>query len=185
MKMSSKFLVTSVLSAFSSLAFAQTFPAAQAVAPGCADKKIKWDVTTDRSKHPIATPDPGKALVYFLQDDANFQNSPKPTTRFGLDGNWVGATQSNAYFYVSVDPGEHHLCAGWQSWVGVGEGHTSAADHFSAEAGRSYFFIVRNFYTNSVHEPPNGANMKLEQVNGDEGQLLMSKFGFSTSHARK
>ena len=180
-----KFLAASLLSAFSTLTFAQTFPSAQAAAPGCGDKKIKWDVTTDRSIHPVATAGPGKALVYFLQDDANFQSSPKPTTRFGLNGSWVGATQSNAYFYVSVDPGEHHLCAGWQSWVGVGAGHTSAADHFTAEAGRSYFFIVRDFYTDNVHEPANLANMKLEQVNGDEGQLLMSKFGFSTSRARK
>jgi hypothetical protein len=185
MKMFSKFLVASILSAFSSLTFAQTFPTSQAVVPGCGDKKIKWDVTTARSKHPTATPDPGKALIYFLQDDTNFQSAPKPTTRFGLNGDWVGATQYNAYFYVSVDPGEHHLCAGWQSWVGVSAGHTSAADHFTAEAGKSYFFIVRNFYTNNTHEPTNVANMKLEQVNSDEGQLLMSKFGFSTSHARK
>jgi hypothetical protein len=184
-KMFSKLLITLLFSAFSTLAFAQTFPTSQAVVPGCGDKKIKWDVATDRSKHPTGTADPAKALVYFLQDDANFQSAPKPTTRFGLNGNWVGATQFNAYFYVSVDPGEYHLCAGWQSWVGVGEGHTSAADHFTAEAGRSYFFIVRNFYTANVHEPANVANMKLEQVNGDEGQLLMSKFGFSTSGARK
>jgi hypothetical protein len=182
MKMSSKFLAASIFSAFSSLTFAQTFPPAQAVAPGCGDKKIKWDVTTDRSKHPIATPDAGKALVYFLQDDANFQSSPKPTTRFGLNGNWVGATQSNAYFYVSVDPGEQHLCSGWQSWIGVGAGHTDAADHFTAEAGKSYFFVARNYYANLDHGP---ANMKLEKINSDEAQLLMSKFGFSTSHARQ
>jgi hypothetical protein len=86
---------------------------------------------------------------------------------------------------VLVDPGEQHLCAGWQSWIGVGQGHTSAADHFTAEAGKSYFFIVRNVYTNNGHEPADIANMKLEKINSDEGQLLMTKFGFSTSQPRK
>jgi hypothetical protein len=185
MKMLPKLLITLLFSAFSTITFAQTFPASQAVSPGCGDKKIKWDVSTNRSKHPVATPDTEKALVYFLQDDANFQSAPKPTIRFGLNGNWVGATQGNAYFYIPVDPGEYHLCAGWQSWIGVTPGHTDAADHFTAEAGKSYFFVARNVYTNDVHNPANIANMKLEQVNEDEGQLLMTKFGFSSSHARK
>ena len=180
MKMFSKLLITLLFSAFSTLTFAQTFPTSQVVVPGCGDKKIKWDVTTDRSKHPIATAEPGKALVYFLQDDTNFRATPRPTTRFGLNGSWVGATQANAYFYVSVDPGEQHLCASWQSWTQAG--HTAAADHFLAEADKSYFFVVRNLYINVDHGPP---SMKLELVNSDEGQLLISKFGFSTSRARK
>jgi len=137
MKMFSKLLITLLFSAFSTLTFAQTFPTSQVVVPGCGDKKIKWDVTTDRSKHPIATAEPGKALVYFLQDDTNFRATPRPTTRFGLNGSWVGATQANAYFYVSVDPGEQHLCARWQ--LGAQAGHTAAADHFLAEADKSYF----------------------------------------------
>jgi hypothetical protein len=109
MKMFSKLLITLLFSVFSTLTFAQTFPSSQAVVPGCGDKKIKWDVAADRSKHPIAAPEPGKALVYFLQDDTNFQVTPRPTTRFGLNRSWVGATPANAYFYVSVDPGEQHL----------------------------------------------------------------------------
>jgi len=175
-----KFLAASLLSAFATHTFAQTFPTAQAVSPSCGDKKVKWDVTTDRSKHPFATPESGKALVYFLQDDTNYQGTLRPTTRFGPNGSWVGATQANAYFYVSVDPGEQHLCASWQSWAPVG--HTAAADHFLAEADKSYFFVVRDLYINADHGP---ANMKLELINNDEGQLLISKFGFSTSHARK
>jgi hypothetical protein len=92
-------------------------------------------VTTDRAEHPIAHAEPAKALVYFLQHDTNFQSTPRPTTRFGLNGAWVGATQANACFYVSVDAGEQHVCASWQSWAPVG--HAAAADHFLAEAGKS------------------------------------------------
>lgn len=119
---------------------AQNAPTETAAAPGCGAENIKFDVTTDRSKHPFVKPEPGKALVYFLQDDSYFQSRPRPTTRFGLDGNWVGATQSNSYFYASVGPGEHHLCAGWQSFVGFNVAQKSAAAHFNAEAGGRLFF---------------------------------------------
>src|SRR5947209_17835484 len=104
--------------AFATISFAQNAPTGTAAAPGCGAENIKFDVTTDRSKHPFVKPEPGKALVYFLQDDSYFQSRPRPTTRFALDGNWVGATQANSYFYASLDPGEHHLSAAWPSFVG-------------------------------------------------------------------
>jgi hypothetical protein len=41
---------------------------------------------------PPSQPESGKALVYFIEDDSTFNSSPKPTTRAGIDGNWVGVT---------------------------------------------------------------------------------------------
>jgi hypothetical protein len=172
------------LFAFTTTAFAQSTPPGTAVPPGCGADNTKFDVKTDRSQHPLAKPEPGKALVYFLQDDAYFQSAPRPTTRFGLDGNWVGATQANSYFYVSVDPGEHHLCAGWQSFVGFNVARKSAAAHFTAEPGGVYFFVV-NDHADRGGESQRPAGMKLSPLDGDEAQLLMTKFGFSTSRARK
>jgi hypothetical protein len=173
-----------LLFAFTTIAFAQSTPPGTAVPPGCGAESTKFDVKTDRSQHPLAKPEPGKALVYFLQDDAYFQSAPRPTTRFGLDGNWVGATQANSYFYVSVDPGEHHLCAGWQSFVGFNVARKSAAAHFTAEPGGVYFFVV-NDHADRGGESQRPAGMKLSPLDGDEAQLLMTKFGFSTSRARK
>ena len=163
------------------VAAAQGKPMPTAAAPGCGIDNVKFDVQTDRSQHPLAKPEPGKALVYFLQDDGYFLSRPRPTTRFGLDGNWVGATQANAYFFVSVDPGEHHVCAGWQSFVGFTTGQKSAAAHFTAEAGNAYFFLVKDYFV----ENRGPAGMELSPVDSDEGQLLMSKFGFCTSHPRR
>lgn len=164
------------------IGIAQDRPVASATAPGCGADNVKFDVKTDRSQqHPLSKPEPGKALVYFLQNDTYFLSRPRPTTRFGVDGNWVGATQSNAYFYVSVDPGEHHICAAWQSFVGVYTGQTSAAAHFTADHGGTYFFTVRDHFVEN-HGP---AGMTLSPVDVDEGQLLMSQFGFSTSHPKK
>src|SRR5882762_1272192 len=182
-----KDLTALLLFAFATASFAQNAPTAAAAAPGCGAENTKFDVKTDRSQHPFVKPEPGKALVYFLQDDAYFQSVPRPTTRFGLDGNWVGATQANAYFYVSVDPGEHHLCADWQSFVGFNVAQKSAAAHFTAEAGGVYFFVVndRADAAGEHGEQQRPAGMKLSALDSDEGQLLMSKFGFSTSRVRK
>jgi hypothetical protein len=172
------------LFAFAATSFAQNAPTETAAPPGCGAENTKFDVKTDRSQHPFVKPEPGKALVYFLQDDSYFLSVPRPTTRFGLDGNWVGATQANSYFYASIDPGEHHLCAGWQSFVGFNVARKSAAAHFTTEAGHIYFFVV-NDHADSGAEHQRPAGMKLSPLDSDEAQLLMSKFGFSTSRVRK
>jgi len=83
-------------------------------APGCGPANVKFNVKADREKLALPAADSTKAVVFFLQDDVKFESKPRPTTRFGIDGNWVGATQANSYFLVFVDPGEHHLCASWQ-----------------------------------------------------------------------
>jgi hypothetical protein len=159
----------------------QTPPYSTAAAPGCGTGDVKFSVNTERSRHPFVKPDPGETIVYFLQDDSNFRSTPRPTTRFGLDGTWVGATHANSYFYVSVKPGEHHLCAGWQSFV-LPYGKSAAALHFSAESGETYFFVVQNHAGQHQQIP---AGMDFSPLESDEAQLLMSKLGYSTSRPKK
>lgn len=109
-------------------------------APGCGPENVKFDVKTESKQHPMPAPEAGKALIFFLQDDAKFESRPRPTTQFGIDGAWVGATQANSYFYVSVDPGEHHLCANWQSFVGACHtSHRSASFHRRGRKGLLLF----------------------------------------------
>jgi hypothetical protein len=179
--MNMKTVLAIFLLSFATASLAQTAPVEQTAAPGCGKDDVKFDVKTEKSQHPFAKPDPGKPLVYFLQDDTDFLSNPRPTTRFSLDGSWIGATHSSSYFYVSVDPGEHHLCAGWQSFVGLTAGQKSAAARFNADAGGIYFFVVRN-HAMQEREP---AGMKLRTLDPDEAQLLMSKYAFSTSRAKK
>jgi hypothetical protein len=177
-----KTLPTLFLFLFATTTFAQNAPPQSAAAPGCGTDNTKFDVKSDRSQHPFLNPAPGKALIYFLQDNTYFESRPRPTSRFGIDGRWIGATQSNAYFYLSVDPGEHHLCADWQSfYIVTASGLRSAAAHFTAESGGIYFFIVRNRF---IRE--HGIlGMKLEALDSDEAQLLMSRFALSTFHPKK
>ena len=163
-----------------SFAFAQDKPSATATAPGCGLANTKFEVKTDSQQHPIAQPESGKALLYFIEDDTSFSSRPKPTTRLGIDGNWAGATQGNSYFYLSITPGEHHLCASWQSRVLLFSERKAAAAHFTAEAGRVYYYRVKNIWGQY-----SAADISLEPLDSDEGQLLMSKFAFSTFHPQK
>src|SRR5262245_9812380 len=170
-----KIILPVLLFAFAGTASAQSAKIRTPAAPGCGSIDTKFDVQTKRSQHPLATPDAGKALVYFLQDDSYFFTRPRPTTRFGLNGSWIGATQANAYFYVPVDPGEHHICADWQFIGQFVTGPRTAALHFTAEPGGIYFFVVEDHFTQD-REP---AAMKLLPLDADEAQLRMSRFGLS------
>ncbi|HET7106121.1 MAG TPA: hypothetical protein VFI38_04870 [Candidatus Acidoferrum sp.] len=176
-----KTLLMILFLSFATTTFVQAQSVEQAVAPGCGKDDVKFDVKTDKSQHPFPKPDPGKALVFLLQDDTDFLSSPRPTTRFGLDGAWIGATHSSSYFYVSLDPGVHHLCAAWQSFVGLTTGQKTAAAQVNAAAGGIYFFVVRN-HAMQEHVP---AGMKLRPLDPDEAQLLMSKYAISTFSAKK
>ena len=165
------------LTASAVLAQAQT--PGKHLAPSCGPDEVKFEVKTEKNSHPIGQPDGGKALVYFLEDDSEFGSFPRPTTRAGVDGEWVGATHGNSYFYFFVDPGERHLCAGWQTWVGPGVdvAHKTAVAHFTAEPGGVYYFLVRNIFRRGDDRPP---LIKLEPLDSDEGRFLASKYSFST-----
>jgi hypothetical protein len=151
-------------------------------APGCGPSDVRFDVKTATGQHALPAPDSGKALIIFLQDDARFESIPRPTTRFGIDGTWVGATHSNSYFYTSVVPGEHHLCANWQSkGVLIGASRSTAAMQFIAEAGKIYSFRARDYLNKD--RPP--AEVKLEAIDNDEAQILMNSFELSSSRPKK
>lgn len=174
------FLVCSL--ALSSIAAA---PGCAQDAPGCGSANVKFDVKTGHEKPAAPAPASTKAVVFFLQDDVKFESRPRPTTRFGIDGNWVGATQANSYFFVSVDPGEHHLCASWQNRVSVGIPlRPTAALHFNAEAGKTYYFRAKDIGRGSPSPSPI-AEVILEKMDSDEAQVLMGSFEYSTSAPKK
>lgn len=178
-----KIALAVLLLAVSFPAFAQDNPLG---APGCGPADAKLGVKTDAKVHPNPDPDAGKALVFFLQDDEKFGSRPRPTTRFGIDGAWVGATQANSYFFVTVDPGEHHLCADWQNRVSlVVPTRPTAAAHFTAEAGKAYYFRARDIaITDHSGALTSDPEVKLEPVDSDEALILMNSFALSTSKAK-
>jgi hypothetical protein len=151
-------------------------------APGCGPDTAKFAVETDAGAT-VAKPEPGKALIYFIEDDSKFGSFPKPTTRMGVDGKWVGATHGNSYMAFSVDPGEHHVCASWQFGVILGKGKMASAAHFTAEPGGVYYFEVTNTFLRGENSAI--TDMRLKPLDSDEGQLLANKYAASVSKPKK
>jgi hypothetical protein len=152
--------------------------------PGWGPASEKFELkTTPNTSQPDPAPVPGKALVYFVQDDRYFLSRPRPTVKWGIDGAWVGATRSNTYFPLVVDPGEHHLCVQWQTAVIVSESRQTAVAHFNAEPGRVYYFRAQNLYLRD--RDFSTAAVNLEPVDSDEGALLASQSGLSIATLKK
>jgi len=79
----------------------------------------------------------------------------------------MGATNGDSYFYFSVDPGVHHLCATTQ-FGGSPEELSTAVLHFTAEAGGVYYFEMKN-----LSWPGTGcARCKFSPLDSDEGKFL-------------
>lgn len=136
-------------------------------AAACGPRDVQFEVKVDRSQHPLPEPPDGKALVYVVSQDLH--------NNIGVDGKWVGANDSRTYFFVEVEPGVHHLCAyaiyGRTSWLSL---HS-----LQAKAGDTYYFL-----TFPIGNGGPGGRYSLEQLDPDEGQYLVSKNRFATSHAR-
>ncbi len=149
-----------------------------ALAAACGPKGTSFDVKLDRSQHALAQPEPGKALVYFIQDFGNVNCLGScMTTKIGLDGAWVGANQDNSYFYVSVEPGEHHVCANPQSHVGR-ISRIVALAHFTAEPGKVYYFRAR------ATMGGNQILFDLDPVDSEQAKYLISSYPLSTAHPK-
>ena len=117
-------------------------PAQPVDANSCGPETAEYTVDRDDSQPAPTDPEPGKALVFVVDDyKGALEAAGIPTIRIGLDGNWVGANRGKSYIYFSVDPGEHRLCAaGERTDKALANQRTQA--HFTAEPGRLYYFRI-------------------------------------------
>jgi hypothetical protein len=161
-----KVLLAVLLLASSSMTQSKAAPANPEAA--CGAGGVEFNVKSDlHGQHsPIA--DPSKALVYFVETPNVELFSGTPTVRIALDGAWVGANHGDSYFFVSVEPGEHHLCASWQS--SVASQQLVALNSLSVESGKTYCFRTRVTGDDRV-----GYSLDLAKTNSDEAQLLIAR----------
>ena len=149
----------------------------------CGPLDVRFDAQTAAGQPP-AQPEPGKALVYVIED---FKKAPgesrNPTIRVGLDGAWIGAMRANSYIFFSVDPGEHHLCTSWQSHL-KRLSSLASFSHVTAEAGNTYYFRARITYVSAGHDVAS-MDLNLESVDPDEGRFLVASNRMSNSHPQK
>ncbi len=148
---------------------AQDQPRPAVAARACGPENADFKVKRDDSRHTLAAPEPGKARIYFIQEIGEISClGGCVKTKIGIDGAWVGVVQRNSYFSVSVDPGEHHLCAT--------PGRMTALAHITAEAGKSYYFRTRAFLTNEQNL------FDFVPIDSDEAEYLIARYPLSVSH---
>ena len=151
-------------------AFGQDKAAVSATEAGCGPQDARFEVKSDESQHPTPTPEDGKALIYFVADG-------HLTNPFGVDGKWVGAVNGGRYFFVPIEPGEHHVCAMLQSFL-TERGPRVSVHSLKAEPGGSYYFRTRMVGISS------GFVLHLDQWDSDEGRWFVAWSKFSTSHPK-
>lgn len=153
------------------------------LAPSCGPKAINFRVKLDTSQHPPKPIEPGKAIVYFIQDDGPLGMEQHFTVKIGINGAWVGAYKNNSYFSLPVEPGEHHVCANLQSDSSV-EGLVALA-HFTAEPGKVYYFRTRLLDEQQGVLYPDPPILDIDSLDSDEAQYLITYYPVSVSYAKK
>ena len=167
---------------FSVSAFAQDLSVA-ATESACGPSNVQFVIKTSNNQHELAQPDPGKALVYVVEDQ-KFKVVNDVTTRIGVDGTWVGANRGNSYLSFLVEPGKHHLCTDWISGF-LPNGHLVSLTSFTAESGDVYYLRARTSASPTSGKAGAGASIDLDFVNEDEGRLLVASSGLSLSQQKK
>lgn len=135
----------------------------------CGTSAGEFHIKTKPGLHP-AQAEAGKALLYFIEKDEDTLIAP--TTRVGLDGAWVGGTRGDSYFFFSVAPGVHHLCA-------MTDAETVLA-HFTAKEGEVYYFLVKNIVINRGTWTSSN-DVTFGPLDSDEGQMLVDRDEYATT----
>jgi hypothetical protein len=159
---------------FTASAFAQSQDASPRAA--CGQENVSFKVKLNDAPQAPTQPDPGKALIYFIHESGEASLVAYPTTKVALDGAWIGANHNDSFFFVSVDPGEHHICATLQSSFFAGGLELA---HLSAEAGKTYYYRTRFIVSRNVEL------LDLQQIDADQGKYLAASFPLSVSKPKK
>ncbi len=130
---------------------------------GCGPQKTQFEVKLDDPDQGVIAPSAGKARVYVIEVVG--ANNTGATTRVGVDGNWVGANTGKGYITFEVDPGDHNICADWQS-IQKGRQLEGGAMAIRAEEGRTYYFVLGVL--------AQALDFSLTEADEAEGQWLLS-----------
>jgi hypothetical protein len=174
---------------FAAVALAQDPSAITSAESACGSREIKFDAKLAANQHPTPQPEPGKALVYVIEDlgqcsgcsagsNSFFTQVDHALTRVGMDGSWAGANHGSSYIFFAADPGEHHLCINWQSRLEI-RSRAFAMANFRAEEGKTYYFRERVFPGHDDY------SFDLDPLNDDQGKYLIAISAFSASHPKK
>jgi len=166
------------LIAFTMALSAQDASVVAAAAPACGPMDATFEVQKDGSHHATMQPEPGKALVYMVQEDCVGLGCP--STKVAVDGTWMGANLNKSYFSFATNPGVHHVCVTLRSRSSIAPRFVGLL-HFTAEAGESYYFRTRLLYG----EGGDIISIDLDRIDSDQGKFLTAAYPPSVSHPVK
>lgn len=175
--------VASLLLCASLLPATQALAKSKAILPdGCGDDSVQFDAKQEKDNPGLPALAEGKALIVFSESMPN-EMKVQSTTRFGVDGAWAGATKGDSYFTVTVDPGEHNLCASMQSAPSRMKKTFTQMASITAEAGKVYYFEAA---VNVVGNMNVGiASFDFAQLAEKEGKYRIKAWKFATSKPKK
>jgi hypothetical protein len=150
------------------------------VSSACGPHEANFDVTHDDVQSGSIAIPPGKALVHVIETMLDYPFVTKKVN-IGMDGTWLGATDAQSHMTFLVDAGTHHLCAVYQGHAqGMDdEGHTLLL-LLNAEPGKTYYLRYHALF---LKDSPGIAFF--DQVDADEGQLLLQTTSHATSVLKK
>jgi hypothetical protein len=154
----------------------------------CGDDKVKFDVATKKNQPAPAGPLAGNAQIVLIETLDGCVTCGTVTTRFGMDGAWVGANKGSSYFTLDTAPGEHHLCTDWQSDFDFLKQKVGLIS-FTAEAGKVYYFEAKVAIVTHQNGPGPDSNLETDrtlafaQLSDDDGKyrVKVSKLSKSKS----
>jgi len=143
----------------------------------CGDDSIQFDAKQEKDSRALTVPDDGKALIVFVETMPG-EHMMQSTTRFGVDGAWVGAGKNDSYFTWSVPPGEHNLCASMQSAPSRGKKAFTHVASLTAEQGKVYYFEAQITAVPLL-------SLDFSQLSEAEGKYRVKAWKFATSKPKK
>jgi hypothetical protein len=148
----------------------------------CGADSVQFDAKQEKDNPGLPALAGGKALIVFVETMPN-EMRVQTTTRFGVDGAWAGATKGDSYFAVTVDPGEHNLCASMQSAPSRMKKSFTQMASVVAEAGKVYYFEAA---VNVIGTHNAGiASFEFAQLAEKEGKYRVKAWKLATSKPKK
>jgi len=138
----------------------------------CGDAKTNFTIEKKKSDGKVPAPAEGKALLvleYPVIWTGVHLGTGGGDLRVGMDGAWLGAAQSNSYFTVQIDPGEHHLCVTEAGAFGGVKKDGIAMAKVNAEAGKTYFYQYK--LTFQVQNKATARTFNFALADEDEGRF--------------
>jgi hypothetical protein len=145
----------------------------------CGADNPSFATRKDPADPAAAQPHPEQALVYVIEQ---MPSAPFISTkvRVGIDGKWVGVTEPQTYMTFLLEPGVHHLCTHYQGQLALGEEGGTILHRLNLEAGKIYYILYRGLFIKD-----SGEVAFLDQVDADEGRMLLQMSDHVTSNPKK